>query len=130
MNNSLNKLAGVRPSYLQMTKFYVSVFSASVIINSVEDIMEDMDFGEVCGVLGCVVSNTLTRSAANGMMNAFVCLRVGYATIKYLEVGSEVFDKEKIKMRKDVRRAAQTNIVSVSNDGFLEVKKRMATLFD
>ncbi len=130
MINSLIKLSGVRPSYLQMTKLYISVFSASFVITSIEDIMEDMDFGEAFGVLGCVVSNTLTRSAANGMMNAFVCLRVGYATIKYLEVGGKFFDKEKNKMRKDIRRAARASIVGVSKDGFAEVKKRISTLFD
>jgi hypothetical protein len=37
---------------------------------------------------GVNVTGTLFKSAANGMINAFVTLRVGMTALKYLEEGS------------------------------------------
>lgn len=129
MINSLIKLSGYRPSYLQITKLYLSVFSASIVITSVDDILDDVDFGEMLGGFGIIVSNVITRSATNGAMNAFVCLRIGYATMKYLEIGSKKFEKEKSILRKEIRKKARQNLYDVSKEGIKEGKNKLASIF-
>ena len=44
--------------------------------------------GELMGMSGANVAGTLFKSTANGMINAFVTLRVGMTALKYLEEGS------------------------------------------
>lgn len=52
-------------------------------------------------------------------MNAFVCLRVGYATIEYLKRGTSCFDSSKDEVRRLVRSQAKKSIVGVLKEGIV-----------
>ncbi len=118
INRIVNKL-GKRPSYAQLFKLYFSVLSASLLITTLDDIIDEIDFDEILGSIIGKVGNIIIPSATNGLMNAFVTLRVGYATIKYIEVGNNSFDKA--KARKYAFKLARKNILNVSKEGIAEI---------
>lgn len=124
INGIICKL-GKRPSYSQLFKLYISVLSASLLITTLDDILDDIDYGELLGGIGEIggqALNVVLPSAANGLMNAFVTLRVGYATMKYLEVGNKSFDKA--EARKYAIKAARKHILGVGKDGFVAIVKK------
>jgi len=135
INHIVNQL-GKRPSYSQLIKLYISVVSASLVITAIDDIIDDIDFNELlggllgigasrqaAGVVGLgVVVDTFISSAINGLMNAYVTLRVGYATIKYLEVGNENFDRK--ETRKYAIKLARKQLLNVGKEGFAEAIKK------
>ena len=104
--NRLVDLRGKRPSLGQVFRLYVAVASSSVLIASADESLDDIDLGELLGMSGVNVAGTVLKSAANGMCNAFVTLRVGMATLKYLEEGSLYFNENKKAIRKEIRRSA------------------------
>jgi len=124
MINAIVKTLGKRPSYGQLIKLYISVISASLVITAIDDIFGDIDFSSLLGSLGGVTKalNIIIPSATNGLMNAFVTLRVGYATIKYLEVGNEDFDRE--EARQFALRSARKQLLGVGKAGIAEVAKK------
>ena len=117
MINKLLEKAEYRPSLGQLIKLYASVVSASLVITAVDDVMEEVDFSQMASGIGFNLAGVFLRSATNGMMNAFVCLRVGYATIEYLKRGTSRFDSNKEEVRKLVRSQARKSIVGVLKDG-------------
>lgn len=118
MINKLVKKAGYRPSFGQLIKLYAAVVSASLVITAVDDVIEDVDFSQIASRIGFDLAGVFLRSATNGMMNAFVCLRVGYATIEYLKRGSSNFDTNKQDVRLIIRSKARRSIMLVLKDGF------------
>lgn len=125
MINEIVKKLGKRPSYSQLIKLYVSVISASLVITAIDDIVDNVDFSELLGSLSGVAGkalNIIIPSATNGLMNAFVTLRVGYATIKYLEVGNENFDQK--ETRRFAIKSARRQLLGVGKEGVAEVTKR------
>lgn len=130
INNIVSKL-GKRPSYPQLFKLYISVLSASLLITTIDDIFEDIDYGELLGGLGTIggqALNIVVPSATNGLMNAFVTLRVGYATIKYLEVGNKSYDKN--EARKYAIKSARKHILKVAKEGIVEITKKTKRVVD
>lgn len=104
--NRLIEKRGKRPSLGQILKLYVAVVSSSVLISSADEVLGEMDFGELLGMSGVNITGTVLKSAANGMINAFVTLRVGMTAQKYLEEGSVYFNENKQAIRKEIRRRA------------------------
>ena len=126
MINSIIGTLGKRPSYSQLFKLYFAVLSSSLLITTIDDIIEDIDLGQLLGVGGKALDVVLP-SITNGFMNAFVTLRVGYATIKYLEVGNKDFDKE--EARKYAFASASKNIIGVGKEGLKEVFHKGKQMF-
>ncbi len=125
MINKIVKKLGKRPSYSQLIKLYISVISASLVITAIDDIIDDVDFNELLGSLGGIAGkalNVVIPSATNGLMNAFVTLRVGYATIKYLEVGNGKFDPK--ETRRFAIKAARKQLLAVGKEGIAEATKK------
>ena len=125
MINEIIKKLGKRPSYSQLIKLYVSVVSASLVITAIDDIVDDIDFGELLGGIGGIAGkslNFLIPSATNGLMNAYVTLRVGYATIKYLEVGNANFNRK--EARRFAIKSARRQLLSVGKEGITEATKK------
>lgn len=123
INNVVSQL-GRRPSMSQMFKLYVSVVSSSLVITALDDVVDDLDFGALLGNLGIAgkALNVLLPSALNGLMNAFVTLKVGYATIRYIEKGEKQCDKS--EMRKYAIKSARSKILPVGKDGVVVVAKK------
>ena len=115
--NRLVKLRGKRPSLGQILRLYVAVASSSVLIASADEALDDLNLGELLGMSGVNVTGTVFKSAANGMINAFVTLKVGMTALKYLEVGSLYFIENKKTIRKEIRRKAVKYMPSVVGGG-------------
>lgn len=115
--NRLVELRGKRPSFGQIIRLYAAVASSSVLIASADEVLDDINLGEILGVSGLNVTGAVFRSAANGMMNAFVTLRIGLTAMKYLEVGSVEFNGNRQLIRKEIRRKAIKRIPAVVGNG-------------
>lgn len=110
-------LRGKRPSLGQVFRLYVAVASSSVLIASADEALDDLNLGELLGMSGVNVTGTVFKSAANGMINAFVTLRVGMTALKYLEEGSLYFNENRQAIRKEIRRRAVKCIPAVVGGG-------------
>lgn len=121
--NKIIKQVGFRPTLWQLLKLYTSVISTSLIITAVDDVLDNINLGDMLGAVGKV----LLKSAANGAMNAFVCLRVGYATVKYLEVGNKEFNERHNEITKQIVSQSKKALPSVIKNGvvkgFKSIKK-------
>lgn len=110
-------LRGKRPSLGQVFRLYVAVASSSVLIASADEALDDLNLGELLGMSGVNVTGTVFKSAANGMINAFVTLRVGMTALKYLEEGSLYFNENRQAIRKEIRIRAVKCIPAVVGGG-------------
>lgn len=115
--NRLVEQRGKRPSFGQILRLYVAVASSSVLIASADEALDDLNLGELLGMSGVNVTGAIFKSAANGMINAFVTLRVGMTALKYLEAGSLYFIENKKAIRKEIRRKAVKNMPAVVGGG-------------
>lgn len=129
MINSVVMQLGRRPSLSQLLKLYVSVFSSSLIVTAVDEIVEEIDFSAILKNLGIAgkALGVVLPSAMNGLMNAFVTLKVGYATIKYIEQGAAGCNKDEI--RRFAVKSAGSKILSVGKDGVLVATKKLGNIF-
>lgn len=115
---------GLRPTYKQLFKLYVSVVSASIVTVTVDDLISDFDFSSLLGLQDVALLNKGTSSLLSGVMNAFVTLRVGYATIDYLEIGSKQFSPD--ARRKLILKKARQHLWGVSKAGWGQLKDKIA----
>ena len=116
--NRLVELRGKRPSLGQILRLYAAVASSSVLIASADEVLDDLNIGELLGISGVNVTGTVFKSAANGMINSFVTLRVGMTALKYLEAGSLYFIENKKAIRKEIRRKTVKFMPAVVGGGF------------
>ena len=77
-----------------------------MLIASADEALNEVNLGELLGLSGINVTAAIFKSATNGMLNAYVALRVGMTTMRYLEEGSEAFKRNRSAIRKEVRRSA------------------------
>lgn len=126
MINNIVEMRGKRPSFGQLLRLYTRVAASSVLIASADEALDEINLGELLGLSGINVTSAIFKSATNGMLNAYVALRVGMTTLRYLEVGSEAFKENKSAIRKEVRRSAIKKLPLVVatgvKDGVLGVK--------
>ena len=115
--NRLVELRGKRPSLGQILRLNVAVASSSVLIASADEALDDINLGELLGMSGANITGTIFKSAANGMVNAFVTLRVGMTALKYLEEGSVSFRENRQSIRKQIRRKAVKFMPAVVGGG-------------
>lgn len=115
--NRLVELRGKRPSLGQIIKLYAAVASSSVLIASADEALDDINLAEILGMSGMNLTGAIFKSAANGMINSFVTLRVGMTALRYLEEGSIAFDKNRTEIRKNVRRKAAKYMPAVIGGG-------------
>lgn len=127
MIGKLIRQQGYRPSYLQLFKLYVSVISSSIIIGSVDELMDDIDLGSLIGVTGMKLAGSILKSGANGAANAFITLKVGKSTMKYLEEGAREFREHSKAVKREIRRNARKELPKVVASG---LKHSVAMLKD
>ena len=66
-------------------------------------------------------SRFISQPLANGAANAYTCLRIGYATIKYLDVGDKQYRLNKKEVRRIVAKEARKDLVPVIKDEAKEI---------
>lgn len=109
----LVKTAGYRPTFPQLLKLYSSVITTSLIVASVDEVIDNLDLSGMLGNAGVGAICKIFQPLANGAANAYTCMRVGYATIKYLECGSKAYNRDKALIRKAVAKEARRDLIPV-----------------
>lgn len=93
------------------------VISSTLIISLADNILDEIDAGELLGSAASGLAKTLIASSVNGAMNAYLTLRVGKMTMRYLEMGSRHFKQNRKKIRREVRKSAFKEIPAIAKDG-------------
>lgn len=124
----INRLVGLRhrrPTLTQILELYVIVISSALIISITDDVLDQIDtselFGSMAGGLAGSIAKTFLSSSVNGAMNAYLTLRIGKLTMKYLELGSKEYKRNKKKIRKEARRSALNELPAVAKSGLESV---------
>lgn len=125
MINRLVSLRHRRPSLTQMLELYVIVISSALIISITDDLLDQIDtsemFGSMAGGVAGSIAKTFLSSSVNGAMNAYLTLRIGKLTMKYLELGSKEYKHNKKRIRKEARRQAMKELPAVAKSGLESV---------
>lgn len=116
MIGQLVKAAGYRPTLPQLLKLYSSVITTSLIVASVDEVIDNLDLGGMIGNAGVGAVCKIFQPLANGAANAYTSMRVGYATIKYLECGNKAYNRNKSLIRKTVAKEARRDLIPVMKD--------------
>lgn len=109
----LVKAAGYRPTLPQLLRLYSSVITTSLIVASVDEVIDNLDISGMISNAGVGAICKLFQPLANGAANAYTCMRVGYATIKYLECGGKAYNRNKSEIRKAVAKEARHDLIPV-----------------
>lgn len=125
MIDGLVKTAGVRPTLPQLAKLYSSVLTTSLIVASVDDVLDNLDISGMIGNAGVGAICKLFQPLANGAANAYMCLRVGYATMRYLEIGGKAYEEVKPEVRKEAAKQARKDLVPVMKSEMSDIIARV-----
>ena len=117
MINRLVNLRHRRPTFTQLLELYVVILSSTLIISLTDNILDEIDGNELFGSVAGGLAKTLVASAVNGAMNAYMTLRIGKMTMKYLELGSKNFKQNRSKIRREVRRSAIKEVPAIAKSG-------------
>lgn len=117
MINRLVAMRHRRPSLMQILELYVIIISSTLIISITDNILDEIDAGELLGQAAGGLAKTLVASSVNGAMNAYLTLRVGKMTMRYLELGSRYFKKNRQKIRREARKNAIKEIPAIAKSG-------------
>lgn len=125
MISRLVSLRHGRPTLTQLLELYVIVISSALIISITDDILDQIDvseiFGSTAGGVASSIAKTFLSSSVNGAMNAYLTLRIGKLTMKYLELGTKAYKQNKKKIRKEARRSALKELPAVAKTGLEQV---------
>lgn len=113
MIGALVKEVGYRPTLPQLFRLYSSVITTSFIVASVDEVIDNLDISGMIGNAGVGAIYKIFQPLANGAANAYMCMRVGYATVRYLECGYREYNRNKSVIRKEIAREARKDLVPV-----------------
>lgn len=123
MINRLVNLRHRRPTFTQLLELYVVILSSTLIISLTDNILDEIDGNELFGSVAGGLAKTLVASAVNGAMNAYMTLRIGKMTMKYLELGSKNFKQNRSKLRREARRSALKEVPAIAKSGIENIKE-------
>jgi len=129
MIKELVEMCGFRPSYKNLSKLTINVFTTALIAEGLENI----DIGDVVpqstmNTLGEIpLIKPVLGSVTQGISNALLTLRIGIVTRKYLFSDAKEITKEKI--RRDALLEAAKMLPSVVGDAMLILPKKFLGLF-
>ena len=125
MINRLVNLRHRRPTFTQLLELYVVILSSTLIISLTDNILDEIDGNELFGSVAGGLAKTLVASAVNGAMNAYMTLRIGKMTMKYLELGSKSFKQNRSKFRREARRSALKEVPAIAKSGVESISGTM-----
>lgn len=117
MINRVVNLRHSRPTLTQLFELYVVIISSALIISITDNILDEIDTSEIFGSVAGGIAKTLISSSINGAMNAYLTLRIGKMTMRYLEMGSKRFKQERKKIRREARKSAIKEIPLIAKQG-------------
>ena len=121
MINRIVNLRHRRPSFTQLLELYVVIIASTLIISLTDNILDEIDTSELFGSVAGGLAKALVSSSINGAMNAYMTLRIGKMTMKYLELGSKNFKQNRSKIRREVRRSAIKEVPAIAKSGLESV---------
>ena len=121
MINRIVNLRHRRPTFTQLLELYVVIIASTLIISLTDNILDEIDTSELFGSVAGGLAKTLASSTINGAMNAYMTLRIGKMTMKYLELGSKNFKQNRSKIRREVRRSAIKEVPAIAKSGLESV---------
>ncbi len=129
MIKELVVMCGFRPSFKNLSKLSINVFTTALIAEG----LENLDFNEILptstvNTLGEIpFAKPLLSSVTQGISNGLLTLRIGIVTRKYLFSDANEITKEQIR-RTALLEAAKLMPLVVA-DAFMSFPKRIANLF-
>ncbi len=129
MIKELVQMCGFRPSYKNLSKLTVNVFTTALIAEGLENL-------DINDVIPQSTMNTLSEiplirplmsSVTQGMSNALLTLRIGIVTRKYLFTDAQEITKEKI--RRDALLEAAKMLPSVVGDAMMILPRKFLGMF-
>lgn len=117
MINRVVNLRHSRPTLTQLFELYVVIISSALIISITDNILDEIDTSEIFGSVAGGIAKTLISSSINGAMNAYLTLRIGKMTMRYLEMGSKRFKQERKKIRREARKSAIKEVPLIAKQG-------------
>lgn len=117
MINRVVNLRHSRPTLTQLFELYVVIISSALIISITDNILDEIDTSEIFGSVAGGLAKTLISSSINGAMNAYLTLRIGKMTMRYLEMGSKRFKQERKKIRREARKSAIKEVPLIAKQG-------------
>ena len=125
MINRLVNLRHRRPTFTQLLELYVVILSSTLIISLTDNLLDEIAGNELFGAVAGGLAKTLVASAVNGAMNAYMTLRIGKMTMKYLELGSKNFKQNRSKFRREARRSALKEVPAIAKSGVESISGTM-----
>lgn len=129
MIKELVVMCGFRPSYKNLSKLTLNVFTTALIAEGLENMnINDILPTSTVNALGDIpFIKPLVSSVAQGMSNALLTLRIGIVTRKYLFSDAKEITKEEIRRTALLEAAGMLPLVV--GDAFMMLPKRIASLF-
>lgn len=129
MIKELVQMCGFRPSYKNLSKLTVNVFTTALIAEGLENLdINDVLPQSTMNTLGEIpLIKPILSSFTQGMSNALLTLRIGIVTRKYLFTDAKEITKEKI--RRDALLEAAKMLPSVVGDAMMILPRRFLGMF-
>ena len=129
MIKELVVMCGFRPSFKNLSKLTVNVFSTALIAEGLEnmDITELLPTSTVNAISDIPFIKPVVSSVAQGMSNGLMTLRIGIVTRKFLFSDAKEITKEEI--RRTALLEAAGMMPQLMADAFMMLPKRIAALF-
>jgi hypothetical protein len=129
MIKELVVMCGFRPSFKNLSKLTINVFTTALIAEGLEnmDISEMLPTSTMNTIGDIPLIRPLLSSVTQGMSNALLTLRIGIVTRKYLFSDAKEITKETI--RRTALLEAAGMIPSVTADVFMSLPRKIANLF-
>lgn len=129
MIKELVVMCGFRPSYKNLSKLTINVFTTALIAEGLEniDINEVLPASTINAIGDIPFIRPMVSSLTQGISNALLTLRIGIVTRKYLFSDANDITKETIRRTALIEAAKMLPIVIA--DGFMMFPKRIASLF-
>lgn len=129
MIKELVVMCGFRPSYKNLSKLTINVFTTALIAEGLEniDINEVLPVSTINAIGDIPFIRPMVSSLTQGISNALLTLRIGIVTRKYLFSDANDITKETIRRTALIEAAKMLPIVIA--DGFMMFPKRIASLF-
>ncbi|MBU1142107.1 MAG: YcjF family protein [Firmicutes bacterium] len=129
MIKELVVMCGFRPSYKNLSKLTVNVFTTALIAEGLENLdINDVLPTSTLNTLGDIpFIRPMLSSVTQGISNALLTLRIGIVTRKYLFSDSNEISKEKIRHGALLEAAGM--LPSVLAEAFMILPRKIANLF-
>lgn len=129
MIKELVVMCGFRPSFKNLTKLTINVFTTALIAEGLEnmDITEMLPTSTVNAFGDIPFIKPIVSSVAQGLSNGLLTLRIGIVTRKFLFSDAKEITKEEI--RKTALLEAAGMMPALMADAFMMLPKKIAALF-